>query len=100
MEPVTEKARPWWALPYEYQRHRVVGILQGAFRVLSGKNASIPKGFHNTGTALGIVEVRGYYGGCRISLPEGDLYWGATDFDGWGAGPGQRKFDDLGEVST
>jgi hypothetical protein len=82
-----------WRWPFWYRRHVLWGRLCGALRVLVGKNASIPVGLHNTGTALGQVRVKGYYGGCVVSLPEADLYWRAWDFDGWGAGCGQGKFD-------
>ncbi len=70
------------------------GRIIGAFRVLIGKNASIPTGLHNTETPAGRVDVRGYYGGAIISLPMGDLYWNAKKFDGWGAGPGQEMWPD------
>ena len=59
-------------------------------RVLIGKNASVPTGHHNTD--IGYVRVRSYYGGLIIGLSDCDLYWRANKYDGWGAGPGQRKF--------
>ena len=79
-------------LPYEYERRVMWGRIIGAFRVLTGKNESIPTGLHNTETPAGRVDVRGYYGGAIISLPMGDLYWHVNRFDGWGAGPGQQMW--------
>ncbi len=79
--------------PFWYQRRVAWGRVCGAARVLVGRNASIPKGEHNTNTALGIVRVNDYYGGAIISLPEADLFWHAWDYDGWGAGMGQAKFE-------
>jgi hypothetical protein len=93
-EPATT-AQKWWrpGLPFLYRRHVAWGRICGALRVLIGKNASIPKGLTDTGTALGKVRVNDYYGGCILSLPEADLYWHAWGFDGWGAGPGQAEFE-------
>ncbi len=79
--------------PFWYRRKVLWGRLCGAARVLIGKNASIPKGLSNTETPMGRIWVEDYYGGCILSLPEGDLYWFAWGFDGWGAGPGQGLFE-------
>lgn len=78
---------------WSYSWMVIRGRMLGAVRVLLGKSASIPKGLHNTRTALGEVRVTDYYGGCTISLPEADLYWFAHKFDGSGAGPGQALFN-------
>ena len=90
---VNEPGRRWLRLPRPYERERAVGRIIGAFRVLVGANASIPKGWHNTNTSYGAIGVRDYYGGCKLSLPECDLYWTSREMDGWGAGPGQPKFE-------
>lgn len=79
--------------PWVYQRQCVVDRLIGVFRVLIGRNASIPKGSHNTDTKFGIISVRGFYGGCILSLPQVDLYWTSQRYTGWGAGPRQAKFE-------
>lgn len=86
-QPTTSRG---WRLPFLYERLVVRGRIVGAIRVLFGKNASVPKGEHNT--ALGLMSVRDYYGGLILTLPECDIYWTATKLDGWGAGLGQRKF--------
>ena len=85
-----DRPRWYWTLTYKCRVMR--GRITGAFRVLTGKSASIPTGVHNTETPAGRVYVEGYYGGAIISLPMGDLYWKAKQFDGWGAGPGQEMW--------
>ena len=64
------------------------GRLSGAVRVVLGKSASIPKGFHDT--AMGAFTVDDYYGGCLLGFGAGDLYWFVDRYDGWGGGPGQE----------
>jgi hypothetical protein len=59
--------------------------------VLFGKSASIPKGLHDT--ALGPIRVRDYYGGCKLNMNGGDIYWTPDVLDGWGAAPGQDLFE-------
>ena len=73
-----------------YWVRRQWGRVRGAVRVFSGKNASVPKGWHDT--TIGRIRVDDYYGGLILSLGNCDLYWTAHGYDGWGAGPGQTKF--------
>ena len=91
-EPTTRRHR----LPWEYERKRLVGRCIGAWRVLRGKSASIPKGLHET--AIGWVRISDYYGGCTFSIKRPneedlqilrrygrDLYWTSQSYDGSGA---------------
>ncbi|HDY84245.1 MAG TPA: hypothetical protein ENH74_00990 [Methylophaga sp.] len=92
MEPGTKSFR----LPWGYQRRRFIGRCIGAWRVLVGKSASIPKGLHDT--ALGKIKISDYYGGCIFSIKKldendlkitrrvgRDLYWNSRIYDGSGA---------------
>lgn len=91
-EPGTRRFR----LPWEYERKRFVGRCIGAWRVLTGRSASIPKGDHDT--AIGKVRISDYYGGCTFSIKRideddlqilgrfgRDLYWTSTGYDGSGS---------------
>ena len=91
-EPGTRRFR----LPWEYERRRLRGRCIGAWRVLVGKSASIPKGVHDT--AIGTVRITDYYGGCTFSIKRPneadlailgrhgrDLYWKSQGYDGSGA---------------
>lgn len=93
MEPGT---RTGFRLPWTYERRRFVGRFIGAWRVLVGKSASIPKGRHST--AIGKVSISDYYGGCIFSIQQigeddlqilrshgRDLYWTSKVYDGSGA---------------
>ena len=92
VEPGTRRFR----LPWTYQRRRFVGRVIGAMRVFLGKSASIPKGEHDT--AIGLVTITDYYGGCTFSIKKPDkrdleilasvgrdLYWNSKVYDGSGA---------------
>ena len=94
-EPTVAK-RGLLRLPWTYQRRRFVGRCIGAWRVLVGKSASIPKGGHDT--AIGKVSISDYYGGCTFSIKKPneddlqilmrfgrDLYWTSQGYDGSGA---------------
>ena len=96
MTAATEPGTRSFRLPWTYQRRRFVGRIIGAFRVLVGKSASIPKGEHNT--AIGKVNITDYYGGCIFSIKRPDkedleilqrfgrdLYWNSKVYDGSGA---------------
>ena len=92
VEPGTRRVR----FPWRYERRRFVGRCIGAWRVLRGKSASIPKGVHDT--AIGTVRITDYYGGCTFSIKRPneddlailrshgrDLYWTSQGYDGSGA---------------
>ncbi len=85
-----------FGLPWVYERRRFRGRVIGAWRVLLGKSASIPKGDHVT--AIGRVNISDYYGGCTFSIKKlderdleilrchgRDLYWTSQGYDGSGA---------------
>ncbi len=91
-EPATRSFR----LPWTYERTRFVGRCIGAWRVLIGRSASIPKGEHDT--AIGKVRIADYYGGCIFGIKPldesdleivqhcgRDLYWTSQGYDGSGA---------------
>ena len=87
----TNRLRLFWRRwVITYRRKRMLGHLNGAFRVLIGKSASVPKGLYDT--PLGRVLIRDYYGGLKLTLPQGELYWNAYCYDGWGAGEGTTLF--------
>ncbi len=92
----TEPETRGFRLPWTYERRRFVGRAIGAWRVLLGKSASIPKGDHDT--AIGKVHISDYYGGCTFSIKKPDerdleilrrfgrdLYWTSRGYDGSGA---------------
>ncbi|KKL22483.1 hypothetical protein LCGC14_2434960 [marine sediment metagenome] len=92
----TEPGTKGFRLPWTYERRRFVGRCIGAVRVLLGKSASIPKGKHDT--AIGIVNISDYYGGCILSIQRPDerdlkilgrfgrdLYWTSQGYDGSGS---------------
>ncbi len=93
MEP---EVRTGFQFPWRYERRRFVGRCIGAWRVLVGKSASIPKGAHDT--AIGKVRISDYYGGCIFGIKPlderdlaimrrhgRDLYWTSKVYDGSGA---------------
>ena len=81
-----------WRRTWGAYRPKVIrGRIRAALRVLFGRNASIPTGRYDT--ALGPISTWGYYGGCRLELNGGDIYWTPQGLDGWGAAPGQDLFE-------